>query len=315
MNRFVLIVLGIFLLLLTPVKCQTVARSHHPVDPLIDGSFVVDGAISIDITGKYLQNPNYITLLENSYSVVQPSWVWDIVHKPHGNGTYNLYLRLGEIEYKLAALRVDSKFLYVDKLYNGTKVATSQFWPEGSKISHWQVGQYLAVVSPIKNINVPKCASLIIEVGSGVQVDLITIVTQKPDACSNKSICFKTPLELSKIFPYRDRQVYITRNIYPVVYGFDYLKKTIRSNHPVDKYDRYAVAVQLTTAPLTQKDALAIYNTTILLYNNGLNTLPDYTIGQVLSGYINAKPSSSTHTFFGSLLEWVVLSSQSECKK
>lgn len=294
---------------------QTISKSYHPYDPSIDGSFIIDGDLGVKVSGKYIQEDTSLILDGNTESIVDSSWVWDIVHKPYGIGNYGFYLELSGKVYPLAELRVDNNFLYIEKLYSGTKIATSQFWSEGSKLSHWQVGQYLAVVSPIGNVRIPRCSKLIIKTSGNMSLKMVTVVTQKSSSCTQYTRCIRTPMELvSTRFP-KDYMVYVTR--FPHIqriWGLSYLRRIVFSRHLVDRYDSLSIGIQIEAELLPPSMANAMYDTSILAYSDLGDLNYDYTLREVLLGYLTARPSSNTHTFFGRMLEQIVISGNRRCK-
>lgn len=308
--------LALFLILLTSTTfSQTVPKSHHPYDPSIDGSFVVDGTINAKVDGNYLYTKDSLTLFGESTATLDPHWVWDVVHKPTGVGKYSFSLKVGNVEYPLAEFFVDSANLYVVKLSRGVRVATSTFWPEGSKISHWQIGQYLAAIVPINNLALPRCASLVVRVGSGVTVNLITVVTQKPQPCIEQKLCIYPSQDLVRDRFAQDNLVFITRfpNIHRV-FGLSYLRAISRSRHQVDMLDSYSVALQFSALLYPPKMVSDFYDTSIMNYADYDTLLPDYSVRHVLYGYLSARPSSATHSYFGNMLVHVVESSRQYCK-
>ena len=295
---------------------QTVPKSYHPYDPSIDGSFIINGAINAKIEGNYIQNKDSLNLLAGSTAVFDPHWIWDIVHKPSGNGNYSFSLKLGVVEYPLAEFTVDNDNLYVKRLYFGTKIATDMFWSEGSKISHWQIGQYLAAVVPIANSQIPRCSSLIIRVGDGVNLDLITLVTQKPEPCNQTYLCLYTPQEYIRRASSRDFQVLINRfpNVLRIS-GVNFLRTNLISRRPADIYNTFAASMQL-SAFLVSNHSMqnSFYNSSIMMYATNTDNFPDYTVATVLQGYLNSTPMSATNQFFGDLLVKMVNNGKFACR-
>lgn len=312
-NIFIALIL-ILIINLTGLS-QTIARSYHPYDPSIDGSFIINGNLKTTVSGKYIQEGTSLYLIGSTDTLVESSWVWDIVHKPLGIGEYSFQLELAGKFYPLADFKVDNDFLYISKLYNGTRVATSQFWAEGSKLSHWQIGQYLAVVTPINNVQIPRCANLMIRTRGNVSIKMVTVVTQRSESCNYYTRCIRTPLELIKARFAQDYLVYITR--FPHIqrtWGLAYLRRISHSRHIVDYYDSLSIAIQIETELLPPSMANMLYDTSILAYNDFGNLNYDYTLREVLFAYITARPSSNTHRFFGRMLEQIVLSGNKRCK-
>lgn len=315
MYKNIFISLILILIINFTALSQTIARSYHPYDPSIDGSFIIDGSLRAKVSGSYIQEGTSLYLIGSTDTVVESSWVWDIVHKPLGIGEYSFQLELSGKFYPLADFKVDNDFVYISKLYNGSKVATSQFWAQGSKLSHWQVGQYLAVVAPINNVQIPRCANLIIRTRGNVAINMVTVVTQKSTPCNYYARCIRTPLELSRTRFAQDYMVYVTR--FPHIqriWGLSYLRRIVSSRHIVDYYDSLSVAIQLEAELLPPSMANLMYDTSILAYNDFGNLAYDYTLREVLFAYITARPSSNIHTFFGRMLEQIVLSGNQRCR-
>lgn len=310
--------LFLFILIFVPsaVFSQSVPKAYHPYDPSIDGSFIVDGKIKATIVGKYTENVDSLTLMENSTTMFDQHWVWDIVHKPKGFGNYSFSLSMGEVEYPLADFFVDSSGLYVLKLHRGARVATSSFWPEGTKLSHWQIGKYLAAIVPITNVEVPRCAKLIVKVGSGVTVDMVAIVTQKPNPCSDRKLCILTPQDMVKSRFAKDEMVLITRvPQIQKVFAIDYIRNIIRSRHPADVYDTFSLSLQYSVLLYQTRSVMDFYDTSMMSYSTQNKIFPDYTVGQVLWGYLSSRSSSRTQAFFGNMLVHVVNTGNKFCKR
>ena len=297
-----------------PVFSQSVVKSYHPVNPNINGSFIANGTIDAQVNGAYSYNGTSLVINGGSIATLAPHYNWDIVHKPYGVGAYSFSLLLNGVEYPLADFFVDSAYVHIVKLYNGSRVATDTFWAEGTSVSHWQIGKYLAAVVNIQNINIPRCSSLVIKTGENVNLELVTVVTTNPDPCSIQRLCIKKPEELVRNRFATDNLVFITR--FPIIYqvlGLQYLQYIRTSRHPVDVYDSYAVALQVSLNLYPTDLSRLFYSTSLLAFTSSSGNFPDYTVRETLSGYLNSRPSSNAHTFFGELVKQIVLSNNNYC--
>lgn len=296
---------------------QYINRSYHPVDPSIDGSFIINGKLPVTVIGNYSQTENSLILNGVTETKVHPSTVWDVVHKPSGNGTYNFKLELSGIVYPLADFEVTQDSVKIVYLYNGAKVATDQFWTIGDNLSHWQVGKYLALISPIRNNEIPRCSSLIITTTGNVSLEMVTVVTQNTTECITETTCIRTPIELlNDRFRFAsDPLVNVSRFPFKSVRGLSYLTEIINSRHPSDRYDSYAISVQVELSLFQPERFSRIYNTSMLAYANNRYKLLDYTIAEVLNNYLQSVPLTDANVFFGQLLENFVLSSNMQCTK
>lgn len=269
---------------------QTIAKSYHP-NPEVGGDFINYGSLRVTGDASFEQVGERLRI-SNGVAEVEPSKFWDVVHKPAGNGRYNIFFKYGETRLCLGEFTVSDGNVTVEKLHYGSRVATSSWWGEGSTISTYNIGQYMALVAPTVQDNFPNCGQLVIEAIGDVSFELVTVVVADEGTCdSGQAVCIRKPVKWENALRRHESVVFLSNSFMPVWSRSFNVTQALKSSSYESDY--VAVVLSLQASP----NALGALNTNTIIYG----VVSDYTLGQVLQGY-----RFGNRETFGSLLREIV---------